>query len=60
MMEIKATNFMVSPKSVGDNMLTLNETESHHLTKVMRAQPGDLFSAIDGQGLKYQAVIRSI
>ncbi|MCP4582986.1 MAG: 16S rRNA (uracil(1498)-N(3))-methyltransferase [candidate division Zixibacteria bacterium] len=59
-MEIKATNFIVSPNAVNDNMLSLDETESHHLAKVFRAQKGDLFYAIDGQGRKYQAVINSI
>jgi 16S rRNA (uracil1498-N3)-methyltransferase len=59
-MEIKATNFMVSPKSVEDNILTLNETESRHLAKVMRAQVGDIFYAIDGQGLKHRVVITKL
>jgi len=59
-MEIKATNFMVSPNSVNDNILTLDETESHHLANVMRARRGDIIYAIDGQGLRYRAVIDSI
>lgn len=56
-MEIKATNFMVSPNFVNDNILTLDETESHHLAIVMRARKGDIIYAIDGQGLRYRAVI---
>ncbi len=59
-MEIKATNFIVSPNSVKDNILILDETESHHMVKVMRAQKGDIIYAIDGQGLRYRAVISSI
>jgi len=60
MAEIKATNFMVSPNAVVGNQLTLDETESHHLYKVMRAQAGDIFYAVDGQGLKHRAVIKTI
>jgi 16S rRNA (uracil1498-N3)-methyltransferase len=59
-MEIKATNFMVTPKSVDGNTLTLNETESHHLAKVMRAQIGDIFYAVDGQGLKHRVAITNL
>ena len=59
-MEIKATNFMVSPNSVEGNTLMLDETESHHLAKVMRAGVGDIFYAVDGHGLKHQAVIKEI
>lgn len=59
-MEIRATNFMVSPKSIKDNILTLNEAESHHLAKVMRAQVGDIFYAVDGLGLKHRVVINKM
>ena len=56
-MEIKATNFMVSPDSVQGNTITLDKTESHHLAKVMRAQVGDIFHAVDGAGLKHRVAI---
>ncbi len=59
-MDIKATNFYVSPDSVDDKYLRLDSTESRHLAKVMRAQIGDIFYAVDGQGRKYQAMIRDI
>jgi len=59
-MEIKATNFMVSPKSIRDNTITLNETESHHLAKVMRAQVGDIFYAVDGKGVKHRVLITKL
>ncbi|MCD6161018.1 MAG: 16S rRNA (uracil(1498)-N(3))-methyltransferase [candidate division Zixibacteria bacterium] len=59
-MDIKTTNFLVDPKTINDNILHLDETESHHLAKVFRAQKGDIFYAIDGNGKKYRTVIKSI
>jgi 16S rRNA (uracil1498-N3)-methyltransferase len=59
-MEIKATNFMVSPRSIKNNTITLSETESRHLAKVMRAQVGDIFYAVDGRGLKHRVAITQI
>lgn len=59
-MEIKAVNFLVSPKAVENGALQLDEKESHHLTNVFRAKPGDIFYAIDGSGMKYRAVVRTV
>jgi 16S rRNA (uracil1498-N3)-methyltransferase len=56
-MDIQATNFIVKPEDISGDRLFLNETESHHLVKVMRARAGELFWAIDGQGNRYQAQI---
>jgi 16S rRNA (uracil1498-N3)-methyltransferase len=56
-MDIQATNFIVEPADISGDQLFLNETESHHLVKVMRARAGELFWAIDGQGNRYQAEI---
>lgn len=56
-MKIEATNFYVEPAAVIGGILTLNEAESYHLAKVMRAKTGEIFSAIDGQGNKYRAQI---
>jgi 16S rRNA (uracil1498-N3)-methyltransferase len=59
-MEIKATNFIVDPRAVEDGLLRLNGAEAHHLTRVLRARPGDIFYAIDGLGKKYRAVISTL
>lgn len=56
-MNIGATNFFVEPADITGDQLSLNETESRHLVKVMRAKVGEIFWAIDGQGNKYQAQI---
>jgi 16S rRNA (uracil1498-N3)-methyltransferase len=52
-MEIQATNFFVESANIEADKLFLDETESYHLAKVMRARPGDIFAAIDGKGNKY-------
>lgn len=56
-MNIGATNFYVAPLAVTGNQLVLDEVESRHLAKVMRAKVGEIFWAIDGWGNKYQAQI---
>jgi 16S rRNA (uracil1498-N3)-methyltransferase len=56
-MDIQATNFFVESDNIESDKLYLDDTESHHLAKVMRARPGDIFSAIDGKGNKYQCRI---
>jgi 16S rRNA (uracil1498-N3)-methyltransferase len=52
-----ATNYYVDPRAVNGAYLELDETESRHLVKVMRAKTGEIFWAIDGQGNKYRAQI---
>jgi 16S rRNA (uracil1498-N3)-methyltransferase len=59
-MEIKATNFYVKPSAVSGELLFLDEAESYHLAKVMRAKPGDIFYAIDGVGKKYKASLELV
>jgi 16S rRNA (uracil1498-N3)-methyltransferase len=56
-MDIQATNFIVESGDISGDQLLLNEAESHHLVKVMRARPGELFWAIDGEGNRFQAEI---
>ncbi len=56
-MKIEATNFYVEPSGVIGDQLTLSETESRHIVKVMRAKVGEIFWAIDGRGNKYRAQI---
>lgn len=51
---------MVSPDSIEDRRIRLDPDESRHLAKVMRAQVGDIFYAVDGQGRKYQVIIKEI
>ena len=60
MIEINITNFIVEPKNVFDEKLSLVGDEARHLCKVLRAKVGDSFYAIDGTGLRYRAVIESI
>lgn len=57
-MLIQTTSLFVSPNAVKDGQLTLDASESHHLMRVMRADMGDTFLAIDGQGRKFTAKIK--
>ena len=54
------TNFIVEPKSVTGDRLSLSGDEAKHLHNVLRAKIGDTFYAIDGTGLKYRTVIETI
>lgn len=56
-MKIEATNFYVEPAAAAGGIITLDEDESYHLAKVMRAKVGEIFSAIDGRGNRYRAQI---
>lgn len=58
--EITVTNFVIDPSDTDGERLVLRGTEAAHLKKVLRAEKGDSFYAIDGTGLKYRAVIQSI
>jgi len=52
--------FYVLPSDVRENTLTLRDTESHHLTHVMRRKEDDLFWATDGRGYTYECRISAI
>jgi 16S rRNA (uracil1498-N3)-methyltransferase len=52
--------FYVHRARVGESELTLVGDEHRHLTKVVRAAPGDRISVVDGAGGAYDTVIVSI
>ena len=53
-------SFYVKPQHVRGDQLRLVDEEVHHLTRVMRKQPGDLVWAVDGLGTAYQISIVSV
>ncbi len=52
--------FFVDPNNISDNSFTLNEQESHHLTKVMRKPIGTEIWLIDGIGSVYSGIVQNI
>jgi 16S rRNA (uracil1498-N3)-methyltransferase len=48
------TLFWVDPSRIAGNRLSLDADESKHLLRVFRAEPGALFDATDGAGLRYR------
>jgi 16S rRNA (uracil1498-N3)-methyltransferase len=43
-----------------DELIFLDEIESHHLRTVLRLRPGDRIEALDGRGYKYLSEIKTI
>jgi 16S rRNA (uracil1498-N3)-methyltransferase len=60
LIDITITNFIVEPANITAGRLTLVGDEARHLSQVLRAKVGDTFSAIDGSGMKYRAIIQVI
>ena len=52
--------FFVDPGKVSDNKFSLNEQESHHLTKVLRKPIGTNIWLIDGIGSVYSGTVQNI
>jgi 16S rRNA (uracil1498-N3)-methyltransferase len=52
-----SNRFYSSAASVAGKVITLSETESHHLTSVLRLHSGDTIRIFDGQGHEFTAQI---
>ena len=52
--------FYVNPENVYKNHFILNGEEFNHAVKVLRKNPGDSLSAVDGRGFLYEGKIQSI
>ena len=48
-------HFFVSPADIGDGTAVLSETDSRHLTTVLRARSGDALTISDGEGTVWSA-----
>lgn len=59
-MEIKSTYFIVEPEDVNDDKFDIRGEEARHMAKVMRVSKGDMFYAVDGQGLRYRAMVNTV
>lgn len=49
--------FFITPESIQDNCITITGSEAHHITTVLRLQPGDQVEFIDGSGHVYLATL---
>ena len=50
--------FYSSPESINGTTIVLSAEESHHLSRVLRLQPGDEVFAFDGTGSEYRCTVR--
>jgi 16S rRNA (uracil1498-N3)-methyltransferase len=51
------TNFYTDPKKIGKDTLTIDGDEARHILSVLRYDPGDQISVVDGRGTRCQAEI---
>jgi len=54
-----ANRFYLS-QPVADGKATLSDDQAHHLSRVMRAKPGDQAVLFDGFGNEYAATIEDV
>lgn len=47
------SRFYIRPDAVDGDRVTFDAEEAHHLVRVLRAQPGSLVQAVDGQGNEF-------
>lgn len=52
--------FFFDPASLNDGEVLLAANESHHITKVLRLQPGTEIELLDGQGTAYRARVTEL
>ena len=52
--------FLVDPNKVSDNKFSLNDSESHHLIKVLRKPLGTEIWLIDGIGSAYYGIVQNM
>lgn len=54
------TRFFVFPPQIQHNLATLDEGDAHHLRVVLKAQPGERVSVLDGSGREWPGVLLEI
>jgi len=53
-------NSFVTPDALNDDPVVLSPEESHHLARVLRAEPGQELTLFDGQGTRAEGVIETL
>jgi 16S rRNA (uracil1498-N3)-methyltransferase len=52
--------FFVSPESISGSRVSLEGGTASQITRVLRGRPGDNVTVLDGSGLEYRVVLRSV
>lgn len=52
--------FHVAPSAAGGPVVTLPEAEAHHAARVLRLQPGDRATVLDGAGRQLDCEVRTV
>jgi 16S rRNA (uracil1498-N3)-methyltransferase len=52
--------FFIDPSAATSSLVTIQQSEAHHIKNVLRLRPGDRIKLFDGTGFEYEAVIRKM
>ncbi len=52
--------FYTPPSQINNGFIELLDQEAKHASKVMRAREGDTLTVVDGEGSRYQGIVRRI
>jgi 16S rRNA (uracil1498-N3)-methyltransferase len=53
-------HFFIDPSATINSLVTIQQSEAHHIKNVLRLRPGDRIKLFDGTGFEYEAVIRKM
>lgn len=53
-------NSFVTPESLSEDTVSLSPAESHHLARVLRAEPGQELTLFDGQGTRAEGIVETV
>jgi len=52
--------FFIDPATVSGPLVTIEGSEAHHVTHVLRLKPGDCIILVDGTGYEYESIIKGL
>jgi 16S rRNA (uracil1498-N3)-methyltransferase len=53
-------HFFIDPSRATNSLVTIQQSEAHHIKNVLRLRPGDRIKLFDGTGFEYEGVIRKM
>ena len=53
-------HFFIEPSAAASSLVTIQQSEAHHIKTVLRLRPGDRIKLFDGTGFEYEAVSRKM
>lgn len=57
---IELTRFFIEPEQLNDGIVTITGSDAHHITKVLRMEPGELIECVDAQGFVHLVRLTSV